>query len=182
MATIVHRLDWPDRVVVGTVGLPGSRSFYLQARAGAQLVTIALEKEQCAALADKIEEILDHLMGLAGNPASVPAKTPVELVDNEPLEQPVEPEFRTGAISLGMDTSTAQIVIEAYPLVEPDADGGDPGPVEPDEMMTIRIPVGTARAFAKRTLEVVAAGRPICPLCGTPMDANGHVCPPPPES
>ena len=47
--------------------------------------------------------------------------------------------------------------------------------IEPEEMLVVRIPVGTARAFAKRTLEVVGAGRPICAVCGTPIDPDGHV-------
>lgn len=176
MPTIVHGFDWPDRVVIGTVGEPGSRTFYLQAREGARVVSVVLEKAQSAVLAEKIEEILDELMADKGNPFSVPAGTPSELIDDDPLEQPVEPEFRTGAMSLGWDPVTAQLVIEAFPLAETDEDAFGSASAEPAEMLLIRIPVGTARAFAKRTLEVVGAGRPICPLCGTPMDPNGHVC------
>ncbi len=180
MASIVHGFDWPDRLVVGAVGDPGSRTFYLQARSGNRVVSVSLEKEQSALLAEKIEEILDELMHTQGNPVSVPAETPIELVDNDPLEQPVDAEFRTGVMSLGWDPSTAQIVIEAYPLVLVDGDATDPNETdrietEPTEMLLVRIPVGTARAFAKRTLEVVGAGRPICPLCGTPIDPEGHV-------
>jgi uncharacterized repeat protein (TIGR03847 family) len=178
MPTIVHGFDWPDRVVVGTIGEPGSRTFYLQARAGRRVVSVALEKEQSALLAEKIEEILDELMDREGNPVSVPAVTPVELVDNDPLEQPVEPEFRTGVMSLGWDPSTAQVVIEAYPLVLVDPDTLEETEleteIEPEEMLVVRIPVGTARAFARRTLEIVGAGRPICPDCGTPIDPDGH--------
>ena len=198
MPTIVHGFDWPDRLVVGTVGQPGSRAFYLQARTGPRVVSVGLEKEQSAALAEKIEEILDALMADEGNPFNVPATTPLELVDNDPLDQPVEEEFRTAAIGLGWDPSTLQVVIEAYPFIQPDdaaLDSGDNNShasgiepwdvdsddarVEPAEMLVVRIPVGTARAFAERTLEVVGAGRPICPLCGTPMDPDGHVCPEP---
>jgi len=180
MASIVHGFDWPDRLVVGAVGDPGSRTFYLQARSGNRVVSVSLEKEQSALLAEKIEEILDELMHTQGNPVSVPAETPIELVDNDPLEQPVDAEFRTGVMSLGWDPSTAQIVIEAYPLVLVDGDATDSNETdrietEPTEMLLVRIPVGTARAFAKRTLEVVGAGRPICPLCGTPIDPEGHV-------
>ncbi len=159
MPTIVHGFDWPDRVVVGTVGPPGSRSFYLQARDGARIVAVALEKQQSAALAEKIDELLDALADADDTPISIPASTPAELVDSEPLEQPVDAQFRTGVISLGWDPSTAQVVIEAYPIVDDElGDGLDDEP-EPREMLLVRIPVGTARAFAKRTLEVVAAGR-----------------------
>lgn len=56
--------------------------------------------------------------------------------------------------------------------------GSEPIEVESPEALSVRIPVGAARAFAKRTLvEVVGAGRPICPLCGYPIDLEGHVCP-----
>jgi len=175
MPTITHEFDWPDRLVVGTIGQPGERTFYLQASAGARVVSVVLEKEQSAILADKIDEILDHLMAQNGNQFSVPELTPVELVDNEPLQQPVEPEFRTATMTLGWDPTTAQIVIEAFPDVEPD-DADDPLAAEPAEVLRVRIPVGTARAFTQRTQEIVGAGRPICPLCGAPMDAGGHVC------
>ena len=75
MPTTVHEFDWPDRVVVGTVGVPGQRTFYLQVRTGKQIVSIALEKLQSAQLAEKIDEILDQLMTVDGNPFHVPAST-----------------------------------------------------------------------------------------------------------
>ncbi|ASN20237.1 DUF3090 domain-containing protein [Arthrobacter sp. YN] len=179
MPTSVHEFAWPDRVVVGTIGLPGSRTFYLQVRAGKQIVSIALEKQQSAQLAEKIDEILDQLITVQGNPFSVPTSTPIELVDNDPLEA-VDEQFRAGAMSLGWDPTTAQVVIEAYPIAEVDADDNDEPLVEEGtieaEMLLVRMPVGTARAFAKRTREIVGAGRPTCPLCGYPMDADGHSC------
>jgi uncharacterized repeat protein (TIGR03847 family) len=178
MPTRVHEFVWPDRVVVGTIGLPGSRTFYLQVRAGKQMVSIALEKQQSAVLADKIDEILDQLITVDGNPFSVPTGTPIELVDNDPLE-PVEEQFRTGAMSLGWDPTTAQVVIEAYPITDAEAEDDesfDEDDPKVAEMLLVRIPVGTARAFAKRTREIVGAGRPACPLCGYPMDADGHTC------
>jgi uncharacterized repeat protein (TIGR03847 family) len=179
MPTRVHEFAWPDRVVVGTIGLPGARTFYLQVRAGTQIVSVALEKQQSALLAEKIDEILDQLLTLEGNPHSVPTGTPVELVDNDQLEA-VHEQFRAGAMSLGWDPTTAQVVVEAYPITDVDADGSDEAldqdEADVPEMLLVRMPVGTARAFAKRTREVVGAGRPACPLCGYPVDADGHVC------
>ncbi|MDI3214049.1 DUF3090 domain-containing protein [Arthrobacter sp. AL12] len=179
MPTRVHEFAWPDRVVVGTIGLPGARTFYLQVRAGTQIVSVALEKQQSALLAEKIDEILDQLITVEGNPFSVPTSTPIELVDNDQLEA-VQEQFRTGAISLGWDPTTAQVVIEAHPLTDVDGDDNDEsldedGANEP-EMLLVRMPVGTARAFAKRTREIVGAGRPACPRCGYPIDADGHIC------
>jgi uncharacterized repeat protein (TIGR03847 family) len=179
MPTTVHEFAWPDRVVVGTLGVPGARTFYLQVRTGTQIVSIALEKQQSALLAEKIDEILDQLITLEGNPFSIPTSTPLELVDNDPLEA-VQEQFRTGAMSLGWDPTTAQIVLEAYPLADVDPDDDNEslqeGGTDAPELLLVRMPVGTARAFAKRTREVVGAGRPACPLCGYPVDADGHIC------
>ena len=179
MPARVHEFDWPDRVVVGTIGLPGARTFYLQVRAGTQIVSIALEKQQSALLAEKIDEILDQLITVEGNPFSVPTSTPIELVDNDQLEA-VQEQFRAGAMSLGWDPTTAQVVVEAYPITDVDADDNDESLDEEGasapEMLLVRMPVGTARAFAKRTREIVGAGRPTCSLCGYPIDADGHIC------
>lgn len=167
MPALVHQFDWPDRVVIGTVGPPGSRAFYLQVRDGARNASVGLEKQQSAVLAEKIAEILDALMADDGNRFSVPAATPAELVDNDPLDQPVEEQFRTGLLRLAWDPTTAQVVVEAFALTE----GDDEDP----EMLQVRMPVGTARAFVERTRQVVASGRPLCPACGEPLD-EGHVC------
>ena len=121
MPTIVHEFAWPDRLVVGTVGRPGDREFYLQARTKARIVTIALEKQQSAQLAEKIDEVLDELRSTEGNPFRVPDSMPVELVDNDPLDQPIDTQFRTGAMRLGWDPMTAQIVIEAYAMTDAEA-------------------------------------------------------------
>lgn len=176
MPTRIHEFSWPDRVVIGTIGLPGVRTFYLQVRAGKQVVSISLEKQQSALLAEKIDEILEQLTTVEGNPFSIPTGTPIELVDNDPLEA-VQEQFRAGAMSLGWDPTTAQIVIEARPITDAD----DDEPLHEDganetEMLRVRIPVGTARAFTMRTREIVGAGRPTCPLCGYPVDADGHIC------
>lgn len=175
MAPVIHGFDWPDRFVVGTVGEPGARTFYLQARAGREVVSVALEKQQSAQLAIGVDHILDELRALEGNPFHVPAEMPNELRDGAPLDAPVLERFRVGSMTLGWDPSAAQVVIEALPLVEVDDDDDAPEPVE---RLVVRIPVGSARAFAQRTLEVVAAGRPFCALCGEPMEADGlHECP-----
>ena len=71
MPTLVHEHDWPDRVFVGTVGMPGSRTFYLQARTGTRTTSVALEKEHSAVLADTIQRLLDELMEAPDNRYSV---------------------------------------------------------------------------------------------------------------
>lgn len=175
-----HEFDWPDRAVIGTLGAPGARTFYLQVRSGSRVASVALEKQQSALLAEKIDELLDQLLTAEGNPFSVPTEPAPELVDDEPLD-PVEELFRTGTMTLGWDPTTAQIVLEAHAL--PDGEDEDPSPLleveddDPTEMLVVRMPVGTARAFVQRALRVVEAGRPVCSSCGYPMDPDGHVCP-----
>lgn len=180
MAQRVHEFDWPDRLVIGTVGSPGDRTFYLQARAGERLVSALMEKEQSAALAEKLDEVLDEIMVQDGNPFSVPAEAPAALDDRAPLDSPVVEQFRVGILSLGFDPTTGQVVIEAFPLVEDTPESLlEPEPEEPAEVLHVRIPVGAARSFCKRTREIVGAGRPTCPLCFGPIDPDGHVCSPP---
>jgi len=179
MPTVVHGFDWPDRVIVGTIGQPGSRTFYLQAREGRRLISVRLEKEQSAALAEKIEQILDELMAEDGNPLGIPAEAMPELVDTAPLE-PVDEQFRTGVLGVGWDPSTAQVIVQAssFPELDDDIDleSVDVSELEPEEAMQVRMPVGTARAFVHATRVIVAAGHPSCPLCGRPMEPEGHVC------
>lgn len=179
MPALIHEFEWPDRIVVGTVGRPGARTFYLQVRDGGRSTSVALEKEQCAALAEKIDEILDQLIATEGNRFSVPADVAAELVDNDPLDQPVEEQFRAGSMHLGWDPTTAQVVIEVFHIDAEDGAEDAPGYFAPSEALLIRIPVGTARAFAHRIRQVVRSGRPMCPRCGQPVDEDGHVCAPP---
>ncbi len=178
METKVHEFAWPDRLVIGTVGEPGARTFYLQVHEGDRLFTVSLEKGQASALAERVDEMLDELMAVENNPFSIPAITPEGLVDNDPLEQPIRELFRIGALGIGWEPSTAQIVIEAHSLDVDLDDEIELVEVEsyPQDVLTIRLPVGSARAFAKRTHEIVGAGRPLCILCRMPMDDDEHVC------
>lgn len=171
--------DMPDRFVAGTVGQPGDRAFYLQARSGQRVTSVGLEKFQVTLLAERLEELLDEVLRRSGGSASVPAVTPVELRDEDPLDQPVEEEFRVGTMALAWDPDDERVVIEAQQVTEGDAEEeleigeDDPSAV----VLRVRITAGQARAFAERALKIVAAGRPPCPLCGLPLDAAGHVCP-----
>lgn len=183
MSPTVHAFDWPDRFVVGAVGEPGQRTFFLQVKTGLDVLSVSLEKQQAAALADRIDEVLDTLMAEDGNPFSVPSGTPVELDDVDPLDEPVDDLFRAGTMSLGWDPATSQIVIEAFAIAEIELDDlasqldADIVEIElePEELLRVKIPVGSARAFAKRARDIVGAGRPVCSLCGEPME-DGHVC------
>jgi uncharacterized repeat protein (TIGR03847 family) len=181
MAPLVHGFDPPERFVAGTVGSPGSRTFFLQARSGARIVSVALEKQQVAALAQRIDELLDEVMASSGPDALIPAVAPLGLEDSEPLEQPIEEEFRAGTMTLSWDPDDQRVVIEVFPyseaaVVSPDQVDEDFEEPEPDEVLLVRLAAGHARAFVKRAAQVLEAGRPSCPFCGNPIDPDGHLC------
>jgi uncharacterized repeat protein (TIGR03847 family) len=170
---VIHEFDPPERFVAGTVGEPGARTFFLQARSGPQMVSVALEKQQVAVLAERIDELLDEVMTSTGNDTVIPAVAPVGLEDSEPLEQPIDEQFRAGTMTLSWDPGIARVVIEVFPLT----DGGDEEEEpEPAEVFLVRLEAGRARAFVKRAELVLEAGRPDCPFCGNPIDPDGHLC------
>lgn len=183
--------DPPERFVAGTVGQPGSRTFFLQARTGSRLTSVALEKAQVSILAERVDELLDEVLRRSGGSAPIPAIAPTDAEDNDPLDTPIEEEFRVGTMSLAWDGDTERVVIEAFsegatPELEEDEDDEDEGPsgLLPDDaevatgsVLRVRLTGSMARAFAKRALAVVAAGRPPCPFCAGPLDPEGHICP-----
>jgi uncharacterized repeat protein (TIGR03847 family) len=178
---LVHSFDPPDRFVTGTVGEPGARTFFLQARENGRLVSVSLEKQQVIALVERVDELLDELMAAPGQTALIPAVAPVDLEDNLPLEQPIEEEFRAGTMTLSWDPGDERVVIEVFPFTEaavvsPDQVEETFAEPEPEELLVVRIPAGVARAFCSRALQVVEAGRPSCPFCGNPVDPDGHLC------
>ncbi|NHC14203.1 DUF3090 family protein [Motilibacter deserti] len=171
--------DPPDRFVAGTIGVPGSRSFYLQARAGDRVTTVALEKQQVAALAERVEELLDEVVRRTGGATAVPAVAPAELEDNAPLDLPVVEEFRVGTMALKWDADTEELVVEAQEAAEDESEleDVDDDDEEGPDLLRVHLSGAAGRAFAKRALALVSAGRPPCPFCGLPLDPEGHVCP-----
>ncbi|HEX9609745.1 MAG TPA: DUF3090 family protein [Candidatus Limnocylindria bacterium] len=167
MARRVFIFDSPDRFVPGTVGEPGERSFYLQARKGGALVTVGVEKAQVAVLARRMDDLLDAVEvppGVAGD-------------DDGDLEEPVVERFRIGALALAWDAASGAVVIEAQTPTEQGEyvelpDDADEGP----DLLRVRLDPDRARAFVRRAEALVAGGRPACPLCGQPLDPQGHFC------
>lgn len=191
MSRQVYEYDPPDRFVAGTVGQPGSRTFFLQARTGARLTSVALEKTQVSVLAERVDELLDEVLRRSAGAAPVPALAPVEAEDNGPLDTPIEEEFRVGTMSLAWDGDSQRVVIECFaegtPTDDEEAEAAEAAEVADDEILdddadpgaVLRVSLSgaSARAFAKRALAVVAAGRPPCPFCAGPLDPEGHICP-----
>ncbi|HWG65728.1 MAG TPA: DUF3090 domain-containing protein [Streptosporangiaceae bacterium] len=174
----VYSYDPPDRFVAGTVGQPGERTFYLQATASGRVTSVALEKFQVSLLAERLEELLDEVVRRSGGLTTVPASAPTSLTDDAPLDLPLMEDFRVGAIALAWDGDEERVVIEAQEEsdtpVEPLA---DEVPENGPGVLRVRISAASARAFSQRAMRIVGQGRPPCPLCGLPLDEEGHVCP-----
>jgi len=180
VARQVFLFDQPDRFVAGTVGQPGERQFYLQARDGQRVVSVALEKQQVHALAERVDGLLDEVVRRAGGETTVPATAPLGSEDLDPLDPPVTEEFRVGAMALGWNGDTELVIIEAHEVVEDDDDEVPDLEEDPDDgptVLRVRLTGAQARAFAKRAMSVVSAGRPPCPFCNLPLEPSGHICP-----
>jgi uncharacterized repeat protein (TIGR03847 family) len=171
----LYEYEVPDRFVVGTVGQPGERAFYLQATKNRRITTIAIEKGQARVLADGLSRILDelHRSGL-----QVPMMEPGDL-DLEPLTQPIDPEFHAQSMGLAWNEDTQLLTLEVHDEAEEPSDIPD---VEEDAedgpaCMRVRLTLNQARSFISRTNKVVAAGRQPCQFCQLPLEPSGHVCP-----
>ena len=153
-----YELSDVDRLTVGTQGPAGQRVFYLQARAGAEVVTVKLEKQQVGALARYLGEVLADLPDVGALPGELE------------LEEPVEPRFVVGVLGVTYDDATDRIVLVAQEASEEEDD--------PDAaVLRVTATREQVAALAIRGTALVEAGRPPCPLCGYPLDPAGHVCP-----
>lgn len=171
----IFLFDPVERFVVGTVGIPGERTFFLQARTGSRLVSVSLEKAQVAAIADRVLQILREIR--ISEPLAAFERV---AYDDQPLESPIDEEFRVGVIGLAYVSDRRLIEIDLQAIV--DSDNADEELLEIDttsdqDILRILMTLGYAESFAKRANTVVAAGRAPCPFCGGPIDPNGHLCP-----
>ena len=167
--------DRPDRFVAGTVGEPGNRTFFLQARDGSRVVSVVLEKVQVAVLADRLNQLLDEL-----EQRGITAGGGVARPDPGPLDEPVIEAFRAGTLTLGWDGDTESILVEAREQTADDEEEDEDEPeddADGPDLFRVQLEAAAARAFVDRAVSIVAAGRPPCPLCGQPLDPQGHICP-----
>jgi uncharacterized repeat protein (TIGR03847 family) len=195
MSRRIYDYDLPDRFVAGTVGPPGNRTFFLQARRGGALVSVVLEKVQVQVLAERMALLLAEVArrGVRVPEALAPADD-----DTAPLDEPLVEAFRVGTMTLAWNGDGDEIVVEARARpdeeeeeeeedeeaahdededeVEEVLELSDDDPDGPD-LLRVRLTPTRARAFAERALRTVAAVRPPCPLCGLPLDPAGHLCP-----
>jgi uncharacterized repeat protein (TIGR03847 family) len=168
--------DPPDRFATGTIGEPGQRTFFLQARDGHRVVSVSLEKTQVAVLAERLGLLLVELdrVGVAPD-----APAPIE-PDEGPLDEPLNEAFRATVLTLGWDGEAERVLIEARAQDEGDEDEvveADDADEDGPDLLRVRLSAAAARSFVERAFRIIRAGRPPCPLCGQPLEATGHICP-----
>lgn len=151
-----------DKFTSGTVGPKGQRTFFLQATAGTEVITLKLEKQQVHALAEYLENMLTDLPEVNSN--NVPFDTE--------LSAPIIPQWVVATMGVAYQQSDNRIVLWAEEaLTEEDLDD-DANPAS----ARFRITLGQATAFVSRSRDVVSAGRPPCPFCTAPLSAEGAWC------
>jgi uncharacterized repeat protein (TIGR03847 family) len=151
--------------VAGTIGEPGERAFFIQARSKGRVISVALEKAQVQAIANRLELIVAEVK--KSNPLISVESFPQ---DDAPLETPVDEEFQVGAISLAWNELDQLLSFELYELEDDEQD-------EEGQVLEINFSLGMAITFAQRSKALVSAGRVPCPFCGIPIDPRGHLCP-----
>jgi uncharacterized repeat protein (TIGR03847 family) len=161
-----------SRFTVGTVGLPGERTFFIQIKVEHLTISASLEKSQVAALSERLDYMLKEIRLV--HPL---APRPQLVRDSLPLDIPVMDEFRIGSIAIFYDDDDQLIQVDfrEVSLIEEDLDEDSP---LLDDIQVVRIFITPAQAktFYDRATLVIAAGRQPCPFCGFPIDPQGHIC------
>lgn len=165
MSDNVWDFSSPQRCVIGTVGQPGERAFYLQVSQDQRLATLGIEKVQAALLADRLDELLTQV-GAQDLVTATPS------MDNDPLLTPIDEDFSITAMSLAWDVEGQHVILECETTSEESA-----LPVDDAVVVRAKLTIAASIEFVRRTRMVVAAGRPPCPLCSMPLETEGHICP-----
>ena len=175
MPRVIYRHEVVERFVVGTVGQPGSRTFYLQANSKVGLNTVMLEKGQVIGLIERLAEMIVELRRT--NKISKNA-LPNLKVDNEPLTSPFDEDFQVGLMSVSYEQDNfflriQEIMPGEQTLIPDESVSDEDGP----DLLIVKLDVQQVQNFIELAKKVVAAGRPDCVFCSLPIDPEGHLCP-----
>lgn len=154
----------PERFTAGTVGEPGSRTFFIQALANGELVTLKCEKQQVGALAE-------HLAGLLTD-LPTPSENEVVAADIDFIEPP-DADWAVGRMGVAWDDGNDSMVLLCEQILD---EGAAEAGLEPASAR-FRLSRAQVAAFVQLARDLMAAGRPPCYLCGLPMEPTGHPCP-----
>ncbi len=150
-----------QRLRVEALGEPGQRRFRMLVAVHGETHIVWMEKQQLQALGLAVEQILEQVA--PEGPELDSSDVPVE------LDEQTSHQFRLGRVELGFEEPIGRIVISAFDLQQ-DEESTTPS-------LSIRLSRAQAKSLSVDAATVAAAGRPRCPMCGSPMDREGHVCP-----
>jgi uncharacterized repeat protein (TIGR03847 family) len=167
MAGQIIEMNPVSRITIEAIGPPGQRLFLLQASQGTETITLKIEKEQAQVLAHSIDQLLEELAERFPREISMMEEP---LASELMLREPLEPLFAIGQMGLGYDESQDALVLVIQELVPEEE-------TQNARMARFWATRGQMQAISRHTLEIVARGRPICPLCSRPIDPDGHFCP-----
>ena len=172
MPRVIYRHQPATRFIVSAIGEPGERQFFIQVKSSEGLNSVTLEKTQVIALTERFEELIRELR--RGKLATAADLSAAAVVDNLPMELPIDQDFQVGVISITWEKDLVLVNIQAISqdedLILDDLDSG------PDLIIaTLRI--DQVKGFCERAKSIVNAGRPACPFCSLPIDPRGHLCP-----
>jgi len=142
-----------------SIGEPGQRRFRLLVRAASQSASIWMEKQQLAGIGSWFNEVIEKLD--REQPSSDPDVQPL------PFDNVFDLDFHASQIGLGYAEQDGLFAVHAFD------EAGAAGP----PAFRCLVTRGQSRVLSRKIAEVVAGGRPLCPLCGTPVEPSGHVCP-----
>ncbi len=165
----------PDRFIAGTVGQPGERIFFLQAKSKSVVNSVVVEKSQVSILGERIDILLDQIKK-DSKEEEIPNKFDEKKLDLEPLDNPVNEDFRAGVLSLGWNLKNKNLIIEAHAESNekvPDIDSDD---IEGPDVLRVYLTASQGRNFSERARRLVSAGRQPCPFCQEPLGQQGHIC------
>lgn len=178
---IIFNHEEANRFIVGTIGLPGERAFFLQASSTNGTTTVSVEKSQVVALAQRLRELITEVR--RSKLASLDELGLPVVIDNDNLEFPIDEEFQAGVMGISWDPETQRVSVEIQSIADGEftelmSDEDDLADVEdPPDLLRLTIRLNQAKGFCNRADSIVSAGRPNCPFCGLPIDPAGHLCP-----
>jgi|RifCSP13_1_1023834.scaffolds.fasta_scaffold45130_2 hypothetical protein len=152
----IEDLGPAERLAAGALGEPGERRFFIQITANGVDTWLAAEKDQIGSLALQCLELIQSAELTVDREA-------VERIVEAGLEiaEPAATRFRLSSISITVpDSSLLRVAFESA-----EGDG-----------VSLAVAPEQLSAMALVGMEVVAAGRPLCPWCRLPIDPDGHLC------
>ncbi len=162
-----RNLNPVESFIVGTIGAPGEREFFLQAKFRGAIHSFAVDKSQVIALADRMALLIGELKA---------ADYRFENVITPNLEVPLIPEFQIGVISIVWLSDTEQVLLDLQAITEGSSEL-PPEELEGPALFKLFMSPDLANNFISMARKVVAAGRAPCPFCGLPINKDGHLCP-----